>query len=43
MKTKTAALYARVSSQQQKEDQTIDSQVEALRHYAAEHGYGMCQ
>jgi len=39
MKMKTAALYARVSSQQQKEDQTIGSQVAALREYAAEHGY----
>ena len=39
MTTRTAALYARVSSQQQREDQTIDSQVAALQQYAAEHGY----
>ena len=39
MNDKTAALYARVSSQQQREDQTIASQVAALQHYAAEHGY----
>lgn len=39
MKTKTAALYARVSSQQQKENQTIASQVVALLDYCTEHGY----
>ena len=39
MNDKTAALYARVSSQQQREDQTIASQLAALQHYAAEHGY----
>jgi len=39
MNAKTAALYARVSSQQQREDHTIDSQVVALQQYATEHGY----
>lgn len=39
MKAKTAALYARVSSQQQGEQGTIDSQVAALEQYAAEHDY----
>lgn len=39
MNVKTAALYARVSSQQQREQRTIDSQVAALQQYAAEHGY----
>jgi len=36
---KTAALYARVSSDRQKEEQTIASQTSALRAYAAEHEY----
>jgi site-specific DNA recombinase len=36
---KTAALYARVSSDRQKEQQTIASQTSALRAYAAEHDY----
>ena len=36
---KTAAIYARVSSDRQKEEQTIASQTSALRAYAAEHGY----
>ncbi len=35
----TAAIYARVSSDRQKEEQTIASQTSALRAYAAEHGY----
>jgi site-specific DNA recombinase len=35
----TAAIYARVSSDRQKEEQTIASQTGALRAYAAEHGY----
>lgn len=39
MNVKTAALYARVSSQQQREHHTIDSQVAALQQYAAEQGY----
>jgi site-specific DNA recombinase len=39
MNAKTAALYARVSSPQQREDQTIASQLAALQQYAAEHGY----
>jgi len=34
-----AAIYARVSSDRQKEEQTIASQTSALRAYAAEHGY----
>jgi site-specific DNA recombinase len=34
-----AALYARVSTQHQEQEATIESQVAALRVYAAEHGY----
>jgi site-specific DNA recombinase len=37
--TKTAALYARVSSDRQKENQTIASQVTALLQYAEVHDY----
>ncbi|MGD0659469.1 MAG: recombinase family protein [Syntrophorhabdales bacterium] len=36
---KTAALYARVSSEKQKEEQTIGSQTEALKEYAQTNGY----
>jgi site-specific DNA recombinase len=36
---KTAALYARVSSERQKEEQTIESQTEALQEYAQANGY----
>jgi site-specific DNA recombinase len=36
---KTAAIYTRVSSDQQRENKTICSQVEALLHFAEEHGY----
>lgn len=36
---KTAALYARVSSEKQKEEQTIGSQTEALKEYAQAGGY----
>ena len=36
---KTAALYARVSSERQKEEQTIGSQTEALKEYAQANGY----
>ena len=36
---RTAAIYARVSSDRQKEEQTIASQTSALRTYAAEHDY----
>ena len=36
---KTAAIYTRVSSTQQKEDNTIGSQVSALLSFAEEHGY----
>ncbi len=39
MRARTAALYARVSSQQQEERGTIGSQVAALEQYAAEHDY----
>lgn len=39
MRARTAALYARVSSQQQEERGTIASQVAALQQYAAEHDY----
>ena len=37
--TKTAAIYARVSSDRQKENHTIESQVTALIQYAEMHGY----
>ncbi len=36
---KTAAIYARVSSERQKEEQTIGSQTAALQEYAHAHGY----
>jgi site-specific DNA recombinase len=36
---KKAAIYARVSSQKQKDEETIDSQVDALYLYACENGY----
>ena len=36
---RTAALYARVSSERQKEEQTIGSQIEALKEYAQANGY----
>lgn len=36
---KTAAIYARVSSQRQKEGDTIDSQLDALQLYAKKEGY----
>lgn len=36
---KTAAIYTRVSSDQQRENKTIGSQVEELLHFAEEHGY----
>lgn len=38
---KLAAIYTRVSSDRQKEDQTIESQVSALKEYAAEKGYAV--
>ena len=38
---KTAALYARVSSERQKEEQTIGSQTEALKEYAKANGYAV--
>jgi site-specific DNA recombinase len=38
---KMAALYARVSSERQKEDQTIGSQMEALKEYAEINGYAV--
>lgn len=38
-KEKRAAIYARVSSQKQKQGDTIDSQVEALHAYAKREGY----
>jgi site-specific DNA recombinase len=37
--SKTAAIYARVSSDRQKENQTITSQTAALKEYAASHDY----
>lgn len=36
---KLAAIYARVSSEQQKEEKTIDSQTEALIEFAREQNY----
>jgi len=39
LKKKMAVIYARVSSQKQKEDETIDSQVETLLEYAKEKGF----
>lgn len=36
---KTASIYARVSSDRQKEDQTIGSQIMALNEYAQMNGY----
>jgi site-specific DNA recombinase len=36
---KTAAIYTRVSSERQREEQTINSQVEALKEYAQSGGY----
>jgi len=39
---KTAAIYTRVSSEQQKEEQTIESQVIALQDYARDNGYVVC-
>ena len=38
---KTAAIYARVSSDRQKENHTIASQTAALKKYAAENGYSV--
>lgn len=38
---KTAAIYARVSSDRQKEDQTIASQTEALVEYSQQEGYAV--
>ena len=38
---KTAAIYARVSSDQQKEDKTIASQTAALRTFASSQGYSV--
>lgn len=40
---KSAAIYARVSSAQQKEENTIDSQTAALIVFAQEHGYHVPQ
>ena len=38
---KTAAIYTRVSSDRQKQERTIESQVEALRDYAKEQGWSV--
>ena len=38
-KKKLSALYARVSSQQQKDEETIDSQIDTLLKFAIEKGY----
>jgi site-specific DNA recombinase len=40
---KTAAIYTRVSSERQKEEQTISSQTEALKEYAQASGYRVLQ
>ena len=40
---KSAAIYTRVSSEQQKEEQTIESQVVALQEYAQANGYVVCE
>ena len=40
---KTAAIYTRVPSDQQRENKTIGSQVEALLHFAEEQGYTVPQ
>ncbi|MDE0624975.1 MAG: recombinase family protein [Bryobacterales bacterium] len=39
--TRTAAIYARVSSDRQRERETIASQTAAVREYAREHGYAV--
>jgi site-specific DNA recombinase len=39
MAMKTAAIYARVSSDKQKEEHTIASQTAALVEFARDHGY----
>ena len=39
--TEVAALYARVSTSQQEQEATIESQVAALESYAQQHGYGL--
>lgn len=36
---KMAAIYARVSSDKQREDNTITSQTAALKAFAVDHGY----
>src|SRR5262249_45590821 len=36
---KRAAIYARVSSQKQKEEETIDSQVQVLKQFGNQEGY----
>ena len=38
---KLAAIYTRVSSDQQKENQTIESQVSVLKEYASQHDYNV--
>lgn len=40
---KSAAIYTRVSSERQKEEQTIESQVAALQEYARANGYVVCE
>ena len=37
----TAALYARVSTPNQEEEDTIDSQVAAIERYIQDHGYDL--
>src|SRR5665213_2306774 len=39
--TKIAAIYARVSSKKQKDEETIHSQIEALRQYAKDKGFSI--
>ena len=40
---KSAAIYTRVSSEQQKQEQTIESQVAAMQEYARANGYVVCE
>src|SRR5947209_20178480 len=39
--TMRAAIYARVSTDRRNRDQTIDSQLTALRRWVADHGHGL--
>ena len=41
MRTARTAIYARVSTDKQGRDQTIDSQLDALRRWATAHGHDL--